>query len=42
MRGSSDETEVVELDADEDLVWEPSCEDLRANWLCASTAARSA
>ena len=42
VRGSSAEEELVEVDANEDLVWMRSCEDLRAIWLRARTAASSA
>ena len=41
MGGSSAEEEVVKVDADEDLVWDMSCDDVRTTWLRARTAANS-
>lgn len=43
MGGSSaEEEEVVKVDADEDLVWDVRCEDIRATWLRARKVASSA
>lgn len=40
MGGSSaEEEEVVKIDADEDLVWDVRCEDIRATWLRARKVA---